>query len=422
MRVITLADSKGARQININHRLETTRPAPEPLRLVHHCDKTGSMMLSRSPMTRRPPAPAILYLTDRSDRGESAMILGMHRQGIAVTVLARMDSPHVQNLQTAGVAVRGVSWHKKLDRSLLRQIREIIANEHINIVHALNSRATLHMVLATRPLHRLGKSPKLIAYLGVTGNVAWWSPLSWMRFLNPRIDRIICVAEAVRRYLLDDVRWLGRKLDPAKVITIYKGHELEWYQQHALDTGEFGLPEGAMVVAVASRLRPRKGLVELVRALALTDPKRAIHLLFIGHTGNDAMRAAMARLAHPERVHFTGFRPDAPAIMAASDVCCLPVLRGEGLSRAVIEGMACGIAPLVTNVGGNAELVVDGESGLVVAAGDEPALAAALEYLYDHPDRRRSMGRAARERIDRHFRSRDTVRKTLDLYQQVLSG
>lgn len=366
-------------------------------------------------------SPAVLYLTDRSDRGESAMIAGVHQRGIPVIVFARRDSPHVQRLERAGVPVRDTRWNRKLDWALLRRIRQAIRDEQITIVHALNSRSVLHMVLATRPLHRRNRSPKLIAYLGVTGNVAWWSPLSWVRFLNPRIDRIICVAEGVRRYLLEDVRWMGLKLAPGKVVTIHKGHRLEWYQQQPLDLGEFGIPAGAMVVAVASRLRPRKGLPELVRALGLTDPTRDIHLLFIGHEGNEAIRKVMAGLPHPERVHFTGFRSDAPAIMAASDVCCLPVLRGEGLSRAVIEGMAYGVTPLVTDVGGNAELVVDGESGLVVAPGDEAALAQAMEYLYDHPELRQAMGYAARQRIERHFRSADTVEKTLALYREVLA-
>jgi glycosyltransferase involved in cell wall biosynthesis len=87
----------------------------------------------------------------------------------------------------------------------------------------------------------------------------------------------------------------------------------------------------------------------------------------------------------------------------------------------VIEGMAYGVCPLVTEVSGNTELVVDGESGLVVPPGDEPALARAMEWLYDHPEQRRRMGAAARERIATQFRSEDTVRQTLAMYREMLS-
>jgi glycosyltransferase involved in cell wall biosynthesis len=363
----------------------------------------------------------VLYLTDKSDRGESAMIIGVHQQGHAVQVFGKLDSPHVQRIRDSGIPVTDVRWKKKLDRKVLRVIRQAVLRDGIDIIHTGNSRTTLHMVMATRKLHRMGKSPKLIAYLGVTGNVAWWSPLSWMRFLNPRIDRIICVAEGVRQYLLQDVRLWGLKLAPEKVVTIYKGHKLEWYQSGPADLGQFGIPAGAMVVTVASRLRPRKGIAELVRALRLCSAERNIHLLFLGHSGNAEIQADVARLQYPERVHFGGYRQDAPAIMAASDVCCLPVLSGEGLSRAVIEGMAYGICPLVTAVGGNTELVIHGECGLVVPPGDVPALATAMEWLYDHPQQRQQLGAAARERIHQHFHSDQTVRQTLALYQQIMA-
>ena len=363
----------------------------------------------------------LLYICDKSDRGESAWIIAMHRLGMNVRAFGKLDSPRVQAIRDAGIPVTDVRWNKRIDRRILRQIRAAIQEQGTDIVHSLNSRTALHMVLATRPLHRHGRSPRLVAYLGVIGNVAWWSPISWFRFLNPRIDRIVCVAEGVRRYLLEEVRLFGLKLDPAKVVTIHKGHELSWYDAQPADLAMFGIPGDAMVVTVASRLRARKGLAELVRALALTDPARNIHLLFLGHEGNEELRAIAARLPHPERVHYGGYRDDAPAITAASDVCCLPVLFGEGLSRSVIEGMAYGVCPLVTEVSGNTELVVDGECGLVVPPGDEPALARAMEWLYDHPEQRRRMGAAARERIATQFRSEDTVRQTLAMYREMLS-
>jgi glycosyltransferase involved in cell wall biosynthesis len=324
-------------------------------------------------------------------------------------------------MRDSGIPVTDLRWKKKLDRNALKAIQNAALQQGIDIIHAANSRTTLHMVLATRKLQRLGKSPKLVAYLGVTGNVTWWSPLSWVRFLNPRIDRIICVAEGVRQYLLQDVRLWGLKLDPKKVVTIYKGHKLEWYQSAPADLSQFGIPADAMVVTVASRLRPRKGIPELIRALGLCSAEHNIHLLFLGHTGNASILAEVARLPHPERVHFAGYRTDAPAIMAASHVCCLPVLSGEGLSRAVIEGMAYGVCPLVTPVGGNTELVIDGECGVVVPAGNESALAAAMEWLYEHPEERRHLGAAARLRIDRHFRSDDTVQQTLALYHEIMA-
>lgn len=357
----------------------------------------------------------VLYITKNSDRPESATITGMHDQGVDVVVMADLRSPHVQRIRQAGIEVLDLPLERKLDRGALRMIRERVVSGRIDIVHAFTNRTVLHMVLATR-----GLAVKLVAYRGVIGNVSWWSPLSWYRFLNPRISRIICVAEEIRRYLLG-LKLAGLRLDPGKVVTINKGHDLAWYRDEPADLAQFGIPPDATVVTCSSRLRPRKGLWELVRALGRTDPGRNIHVLFLGHEGNAALHEEVRRIHHPERVHFAGFRADAPAIMAASDICALPVLDGEGLSRAVIEAMAYAVPAIVTPVGGNTELVVDGECGLVVPTGDVDALAAAMERLHDDPDLRRRMGEAARERIRTRFRNEDTVEATLALYREVLA-
>ena len=83
--------------------------------------------------------------------------------------------------------------------------------------------------------------------------------------------------------------------------------------------------------------------------------------------------------------------------------------------------MAYAVPAIVTPVGGNTELIVDGESGLVVPVGDEAALAYAMEKLYDDPVLRQRMGAAARQRIATEFRNSDTIDKTLALYHQVLA-
>jgi glycosyltransferase involved in cell wall biosynthesis len=98
----------------------------------------------------------------------------------------------------------------------------------------------------------------------------------------------------------------------------------------------------------------------------------------------------------------------------------LPALRREGLSKSVIEAMANAVTPIVTDTGGNAELVIDGVSGLVVPPGDAAALARAIERLYRAPAERIAMGRAARERIATAFRLETTVAEMLAAYRRVL--
>jgi glycosyltransferase involved in cell wall biosynthesis len=356
----------------------------------------------------------VLYLTKNSDRAESAMITGVHKAGVQATVMGDLRSAHMQRIRDAGVHVIDVAWERRLDLKTLRLIRDTIANDSIDIIHAFTHRTVLHMVLSSKHL-----PVKLVAYRGVIGNISWLSPLSWVRFLNRRISRIVCVTEDIRRHLLG-LKFLWFRLDPGKVVVIHKGHELSWYQETPADLGEFGIPQNAMVATCSSRLRRTKGLWELVEALSLTGQDRNIHVLFLGHEGDESLCSAIAETPHPERFHFAGFRKDAPAIMAASDVCVLPTHR-EGLSRAVIEAMAYRVTPLVTAVGGNLDLVVDGESGILFPVGDVEALAQGLERLYDQPELRRRLGDAARERISSHFRSSGTVDRTLDMYRQVMA-
>jgi hypothetical protein len=155
----------------------------------------------------------VLYITKNSDRPESATIIGLRDAGASPIVMADLSSAHVQRIRDAGIPVLDIPLDRKFDRDALKVIRETILSRKIDIVHAFTNRTVLHMVLASR-----GLPVKLVAYRGVIGNVSWLSPLSWMRFLNPRISRIICVAEKIRDYLLG-LHFLWFRLDPEKVVT-----------------------------------------------------------------------------------------------------------------------------------------------------------------------------------------------------------
>src|SRR5262249_6570895 len=87
----------------------------------------------------------------------------------------------------------------------------------------------------------------------------------------------------------------------------------------------------------------------------------------------------------------------------------------------LIEAMAYGIAPVVTNCGGSPELVLDGQCGFVVPVRDAAALARAIGVLHADPGLRRRFGTASRERIARHFRIEDTIEQTLALYRGLVA-
>jgi glycosyltransferase involved in cell wall biosynthesis len=225
------------------------------------------------------------------------------------------------------------------------------------------------------------------------------------------------VADAVREFFLE-MRPRFLRLPPERLVTIYKGHSLDWYRAAPADLATLGIPADAFAIACVANYRPRKGIEVLVDAFPRLQARA--HLLLIGG-GMDAPQLAR-RIAASEakaRIHVLGYRSDAPALTAACNVFVLPSTKREGLARSLIEAMAYGVAPVVTNCGGSPELVVDGVSGIVVPVNDTAALAAAIRTLHDDEALRARLGAAARERIGRDFRIEDTVAKTLALYRSL---
>jgi glycosyltransferase involved in cell wall biosynthesis len=256
---------------------------------------------------------------------------------------------------------------------------------------------------------------KVVTYRGQTGNIHRWDPSAYLTHLNPRVDLILCVAHAVR----DSLR--AQHPRPARVRTVYKGHSLEWYRESPADLGEFAIPARAFTVICVANNRPRKGLGILVEATYRLPRDADIHLLLIG-SGLEEPELARLIDASPMRgrIHVAGFRRDATALVAACSASVLPALKREGLPKTVIESMAYAVPPIVTDTGGNAELVLDGQSGIVVPAGDAGAIAEAIRFLYENPTERALMGRRARERLDRHFNVTETVSRTKQLLEELM--
>ena len=262
-----------------------------------------------------------------------------------------------------------------------------------------------------------GLPVKIVAYRGIVGNVSFLSPASWLRFLNPRIDRIVCVCNAVRDYFLA-MRPAFLRMPASRPVTIYKGHSLDWYRAAPADLRGVGVPDGAFAIACVANYRPRKGIEVLVDALALLPDD--VHLLLVGHMDAPGLTKRIAASPAAARIRRLGHRQDAPALTAACDVFALPSIKREGLARSLIEAMAYGVAPVVTECGGSPELVLDGRCGFVVPVRDAAALARSIRALRDDPELKRRFGAVARERIARHFRIEDTIAQTLALYRGLV--
>lgn len=239
-----------------------------------------------------------------------------------------------------------------------------------------------------------------------------------MRFLNPRIDRIVCVANAVRDYFLQ-MRPAFLRVPAERLVTIYKGHSLDWYTELPADLQEFGIGSNAFVIGCVANYRPRKGIEVLVEAMSDLPESLRGHLLLVGQMDAPGLEKKIAASPVTDRIHRVGYRRDAPSLTAACDVFVLPSTKREGLARSLIEAMAYRVPPIVTDCGGSPELVVDGVSGLVVPVHDAGAISVAIRRMHENPEMRRQMGEAARERIGTKFRIEDTIEQTIALYRSL---
>ena len=351
----------------------------------------------------------ILMVNENPDRSESYLFSALLQEGHEVEVTCDPDAPRRRELEEAGLKVHPLAIRRRLDLPAIRFLRGRIEERQFDVVHAFFKRSFVNVLAATR-----GLRSRVVVYRGVIGNLSPWNPATRLTFLNPRVRRIVCVCEAVRKSLLA----LG--LPPGRAVTIYKGHSPAWYDNMpGLSLRELGVPEGAFAVTCVANIQPRKGIDDLVRAARLI-PDESVHFLLVGAIAGQHLPRLIRRLGLEHRVHLTGFRRDATAITGRSDVFVMPSVRQEGLTRAVIEAMAQRVPPVVTRVGGMPELVTDGECGLIVPPHNPAALAEAITRLRKDQGLRRAMGVRAREQIQNRFHFSATVRQLAQLYREVV--
>jgi glycosyltransferase involved in cell wall biosynthesis len=181
------------------------------------------------------------------------------------------------------------------------------------------------------------------------------------------------------------------------------------------------LPEGIPLIFAAGSLEHRKGIDILLHALArLKDP---VPMTVVAGDGplRPILESLAAELGIAASVHFLGFRPDLPRIMAAADLFVLSS-RWEGCPMVVLEAMALGRPIVATAVGGVPELLVDGESGRLVPPESPEALSQAIQEILVDPDGLLDMGSRARQRLLACFQVERSARQMLQVYRGESGG
>lgn len=177
-----------------------------------------------------------------------------------------------------------------------------------------------------------------------------------------------------------------------------------------------GLPDAPLVV-FSGRLAPEKRLDHLLdvwRRLRAEHPEAVLAII-----GTGPEQAALQRVA-PPGVLFPGLVDDVVPWLQSADIFVLPSA-AEGLSNALLEALATGLAAVATAVGGAGEAMEDGLSGRLVPAGDDAALLAALRNLLAEPATARRLGQAGRQRVMTYYRLETTADQLVRLYAALAS-
>jgi len=358
----------------------------------------------------------VICISGDSDRAEAESFIEMHRMGIDITIMTWPGTASYEALIKAGVPTIPHVLKWKLSPPCIKFIRAELKRKQYDVLHMLDKRATMNGLMAS-----IGIDVKLVAYRGIIGNLAYWSPQSWLYLLNPRLDRIICVCEGIRQYLLG-LGMPGLRLRRDVPVTIHKGHRPELYEGEAEDLGQFGIPDDSFVVACTARAVPRKGVPVFIDAVSGLPAGLNIQVLMAGPKMDSKLHQKLvASSPCADNIHLFGWLPRMPWILKTVDVSVLPSLSREGLPRAMLEAMIAGVVPIVTNVGGNPELVVDRESGFIVAPGDAEAIRDRILRLYNDRELLKRMSEAARQRVLTEFSVEKTARETIAVYRDLMA-
>jgi glycosyltransferase involved in cell wall biosynthesis len=343
----------------------------------------------------------------------------------AVFVLTT-GGPLTSELVRAAIPVYGVDclWCRKLPvgRTLTQQL--------LTMASLIRTMRTLRPVVCHFFL------PAAYLFGGIAAMISWTRPRIMSRrslrnyqqghpiytriehILHRRMDRVCGNSRAVVEQLAEE------RVPRERLRLIYNGINLVAFPEPVVRAGkraEMVIADDVLVITVVANLIPYKGHADLIDALATikTDMSESWLLLCLGR--DDGIGASLRQRAEDagvaQHIRWLGSRQDVPEVLAASDIGLL-CSHQEGFSNAVLEGMAAGLPMVVTDVGGNAEAVVDGETGYVVPARQPQALAAAILRMALNPDRH-AMGILGRARVDRCFSLSACVDSYEQLYREV---
>lgn len=283
---------------------------------------------------------------------------------------------------------------------LLRRVRQV----RPAIIHAHGVKAALLSLVAARLIPRK-KRPRLVVTFHNLWNGGPLTPV--LQRLLPGADAVIGVSQAVLAALREQgIR--GRR-----TYTIPNG--IDATRMKVRDVTE--APPGTITAAFLGRLTEEKGVRVLLEATRILSEETSLRWVV---AGDGPLRAEVESAAVDDtlRLRYAGEVADPGPLYTTSELVVIPSF-SEGQSLVALEAMAAGLPVIATAVGGLPEVVVAGETGIIIPPGNPEALATAVRHLLRDADRRAELGTAGRARVEREFGLGRMIEDTLAVYGMV---
>lgn len=353
------------------------------------------------------------YKSFHTVRPEAEIFLGLAKKGVEVHIMTQGESEYVSRFKKAGITVVDFHPQKKRNNQEIAFIREYLITHEIDILQLFNNKAIYAGIPACKNL-----PVKLVLYRGYTGNMNKYDPTAYLKHLHPRVDAIICNSQGVKEYL-DKQLPAGN----TKTVTINKGHDVSWYKHVSpyIIRKELKIPHDAFLLVTTANNRPMKGIPYLLQAIHHLPQDSNVYLVIIGAGMNSARNIRIIKRGrHFDKIHLVGHKDNALEIVKAADAFILASVKGESITKSVIEAMAMGVPAIITDIPGNTELVNDGESGIIVKSRSFKALAQGILDITINKELCEYLGKNAKIHISEKLSSEKTIEQYYTYYSGLL--
>ena len=344
-------------------------------------------------------------------RAQIEMICLLQNKGINIKVIGFYDTKVKDFFDKKGINNSNAFPKATIDKHYIHDVKNIIVNENIDILHVLDGKSLRNCVLAVKK-----EKVKLITYFG-SASLYWHDLSSYLTYLNPRVDKIICNSI----YVFDHVKKQLFKKNKNKAIKIYKGYDPNWFESVTpFDYSSMGISKNSIVVTLAGTNTKNKRITDFIKSSKFLSTKKEVHYIIIGKfTENKNLEKFKNESPIKNNIHILGLRTDAVSLIKGSDIYVQTSL-SEGFGRAISEAMSVGKPIIMTDAGGCTELI-DKSCGIITPTKNPSAVGSAISSLVNNDKLRIEMGSNAKKRMKKVYHINDTAEDTFQLYKQLLN-